>query len=151
MKRILSIAVVGAMLVAWRYAPAQVEHEPSRRAADASSLVGAWRLDLRPAPDAAPYFREFVVTSVDGDSLQGTFYGAPIERGRINTAWGRVEFAFVTSDLSGPYNHSGRLETDLRSGDRLEGSTYSLGRQFVLPWHAARAESVAPSSGPENR
>ncbi len=100
---------------------------------DPANLVGTWQVDLRPTPDAEPYFQAFVVTSVDGDSLQGTFYGSPIERGRINAAWGSVQFAFVTSDGSGPYNHAGRLE-----GKRLEGSTYSLGRGFLLPWRAER-------------
>ncbi len=100
---------------------------------DPAELFGTWQLDLRPTPDAAPYFQEFVVTSVAGDSIQGTFYGTPIEHGQINTAWGAVHFAFVTSDLSGPYNHAGRIE-----GERLEGSTYSNGRDFFLPWRAAR-------------
>lgn len=150
MKHVLSLVAIGTALVAWQYAPAPEGRPPSGRGADASALLGTWRLDLRPTPDAAPYFQEFVVTSVDGDSIQGTFYGAPIESGRIDTAWGRVEFAFVTSDLSGPYNHSGRLETDLRSGDRIEGSTYSLGRRFVLPWRAERVRAAEPSVEPRN-
>ena len=110
-------------LAAWQSAPGP----------DASDLLGTWEVDLRPTPDAEPYTQEFVVTSVEGDSLEGTFYGAPIESGRVNTAWGRVEFAFVTADGSGPYNHAGRLD-----GGRIEGSTYSIGRGFLLPWRASR-------------
>jgi hypothetical protein len=129
MKRpVLLLLVATVALVAWRY-----ESPP-----DASDLIGTWCLDLRPTPEADPYFKTFVVTSVDGDSLQGTFYGASIEQGRVNTAWSRVEFAFVTSDGSGPYNHAARLE-----GDRLEGSTYALGRGFVLPWRAERVPDGA--------
>ncbi|MDX1421022.1 MAG: hypothetical protein R3181_13740 [Rubricoccaceae bacterium] len=99
-----------------------------------ADLLGTWQVDLRPTPDAEPYVQAFVVTSVEGDSLQGTFYGSPIERGRVNAAWGAVHFAFVTSDGSGPYHHAGRLD-----GDRLEGSTYAVGRGFLLPWRAERA------------
>ena len=100
---------------------------------DASDLVGTWQVDLRPTPDADPYDKAFVVTSVDGNSLRGMFYDTPIENGRINTDWGAVHFAFVTSDRSGTYHHAGRLD-----GERMEGSSHSLGRGFVLPWRARR-------------
>ncbi len=106
-------------------------HGPPR--SDASDLVGTWQVDLRPAPDAAPYDKTFVVTSVDGDSLQGMFYDTPITHGRINTDWGAVHFAFTTSDGSGTYHHAGRLD-----GERMEGLSHSLGRGFVLPWRARR-------------
>ena len=129
MRPLAAAVLVILALAAWRAAP-----DP-----DPSDLVGTWEVDLRPTPDAEPYTQEFVVTAVDGDSLVGTFYGAPIERGRLNTGWGRVEFAFVTSDGSGPYNHAGRLVDG-----RLEGSTYSTGRGFLLPWRASR---VAPGGG----
>lgn len=101
---------------------------------DATDLLGSWLVDLRPTPDADPYFQTFTVTSVLGGHLQGTFYGSPIESGRINTDWGHVAFAFVTSDGSGPYHHAGRIVDG-----RLEGSTFSPGRDFLLPWRAERS------------
>ncbi|TFG44637.1 MAG: hypothetical protein E4H41_07240 [Gemmatimonadales bacterium] len=102
-------------------------------APDAEALVGVWRVDLRPTPDAEPYYQEFIVEGVEGDTIRGTFYGTPIEHGRINTDWGQVRFAFTTADGSGPYNTSGVL-----SGTRVQGTTHSLGRRFLAVWSAER-------------
>ena len=101
--------------------------------ADASRLVGPWKVDLRQAPSSPPYYQAFVVRSVDGKTFTGTFYGAEIRSARLNTDWNHVAFAFVTADASGEYHHSGRL-----IGDRLEGLTNSTGREFLAVWTAAR-------------
>jgi len=100
---------------------------------DALDLVGVWKVDLRPTPGAPAYFQEFVVSSVQGKTFTGTFYGAPVEQARINTDWGAVRIAFVTSDASGPYNHSATLV-----GGRMEGLTNSTGRDFLSCWSATR-------------
>jgi hypothetical protein len=100
---------------------------------DSQSLLGLWKVDLRPTPSAPAYFQEFVVSSVKGKSFTGTFYGAPIEQARINTDWGVIRIAFVTSDQSGPYNHSAAL-----IGSRLEGLTNSTGRDFLSYWSATK-------------
>ena len=99
----------------------------------AASLVGEWKVDLRPVPGAPDYYKSFVVTEVNGKSFSGVFYGAPLHDGRINTDWGAVRFAFVTEDLSGSYNHSGVLR-----GGRMEGTSHSLGRKFLSYWSAVR-------------
>ena len=96
-------------------------------------LVGIWEVDLRPTPDAEPYLQEFEVSSVDGNGFEGSFYGTPVTEGRLNVDWGAVRFAFVTADGSGPYHHSGVL----REG-RLEGTTHSIGRDFLAYWTATR-------------
>ena len=121
---VLTLLVVVGALAAWRGAARP----------DATDLLGTWRVDLRPTPDAPAYDQAFVVTNVAGDSLQGTFYNTPIEQGRINAAWGAVHFAFTTADRSGTYHHAGRLDAG-----RLDGSSHSLGRGFVMPWRAERA------------
>lgn len=100
---------------------------------DPQGLVGSWKVDLRPRPNDPAYFQEFVVTSVKGKTFTGTFYGAPIEQARINTDWGSLRIAFVTSDQSGPYNHSATL-----IGGRLEGLTNSTGRDFLSYWSATK-------------
>ena len=101
--------------------------------ADAQDLVGVWKVDLRPTPGDPEYFQQFVVSSVEGKTFSGTFYGAPIEQARINTDWGAVRIAFVTADQSGPYNHSATLV-----GNRLEGLTNSTGRNFLSYWSATK-------------
>ncbi len=106
---------------------------PASTAVSAPSLVGTWKVDLRPTPDAAPSFQEFVVTSVNGNRFEGTFYGSPLRDGRINTDWGTVRIAFVTEDGSGPYNHSAVL-----AAGRLEGLTNSTGRDFLSYWSATK-------------
>ena len=103
------------------------------RDVDANMLLGTWKVDLRPTPDAQGYFQEFIVTSVDGKSFEGAFYGTPVTQGRINNDWGKLRIAFVTSDGSGPYNHSAVLE-----GERLEGLSNSTGRDFLSYWSAEK-------------
>ncbi len=100
-----------------------------------SSLIGTWKVDLRPTPDAEPYYQEFVVTAVEGGTFTGTFYNTPIENGRINEDWGAIHFAFTTSDGSGPYNTAGVL-----MGTEMSGTTHSPGRDFLAVWTAERVE-----------
>ena len=100
---------------------------------DPEVLVGSWMVDLRPSPDAPEYLQEFLVTGTADGRLEGMFYGSVIERGRINVDWGLVRFAFITRDNSGVYHTSGVLE-----GGRLEGTTHSLGRDFLSVWTAER-------------
>ncbi|AOS43201.1 hypothetical protein Verru16b_00244 [Lacunisphaera limnophila] len=106
---------------------------PAAPAPAAAVLLGTWQVDLRPTPDAPPYFQELVITAVDGQTFTGTFYGAPLSEGRLNTAWGTVRIAFATADGSGPYHHSAVLK-----GDTLEGLTNSTGRDFLAYWSAKK-------------
>ena len=106
--------------------------EPAAPAA--SALLGTWKVDLRPTPDAAPYFQEFVVSKVNPDNtFEATFYGTPVSQARINTQWGAVRIAFVTADQSGLYNHSAVLR-----GSTLEGLTNATGRGFLSYWSATK-------------
>jgi hypothetical protein len=96
-------------------------------------LLGTWTVDLRPTPDAAPYTEEFVVTSINGKSFTGTFYGSEISQARINTDWGKLRIAFTTADGSGPYHHSAVL-----ADGTLEGLSNSTGRDFLAYWSAVK-------------
>ncbi len=100
-------------------------------APQAGVLVGNWKADLRPTPDAEPYFAPFVVTSATENALTGSFYGSPIREGRVNVLWGKPYFAFVTDDGSGSYHTAGYWEAGT-----LHGTTHSLGRDFVSVWTA---------------
>ena len=102
---------------------------------DANKLIGKWQVDLRPTPDAAAYYQEFVVTGIDSNSFKGTFYGTEIRQAHTNLDWGKVYFAFITGDGSGAYNTSGFLD-----GDTLRGTTHSIGRQFLSVWTATKTE-----------
>jgi hypothetical protein len=124
----LVVSLLSLALVAGCAAPAQNE-----KPLESQALVGVWKVDLRAKPDDPAYFQDFVVTSIKGKTFAGTFYGAPIEQARINTDWGLVRIAFVTSDQSGPYNHSATLV-----GSRLEGLTNSTGRDFLSFWSATK-------------
>lgn len=113
-------------------------------AADPNRLVGTWRVDLRPTPDAPPYYQTFVVTSAKDGRLSGTFYNTEIQDSRTNKDWGSVYFAFTTADGSGAYHTSGRL-----INGRLEGTTHAVGRGFLSVWTAERvpAAEQRPGSG----
>ncbi len=101
---------------------------------DAVQLIGKWEVDLRPVPDAEPYYQSLVVTDVSDKTFSGTFYGTPVTQARVNTDWYSVRIAFVTEDQSGPYHHSAVL-----SEDRLEGLSNSTGRDFLSYWSARKA------------
>lgn len=96
-------------------------------------LVGTWKVDLRPKPGAPDYDKAFVVTSVNGNDFEGTFYDTPITEGHVNVTWGKVRIAFETGDRSGPYHHSAVL-----NGATLEGLTNSSGRGFLAYWSAVK-------------
>jgi hypothetical protein len=100
---------------------------------NAQDLIGTWTVDLRPRPGDAEYFQEFVIAEVPGKGFTGTFYGTKVEQARINTDWGAVRIAFVTSDQSGEYHHSAVLK-----GGRLEGLSNSTGRDFLSYWSAVK-------------
>ena len=108
-------------------------------------LLGTWKVDLRPNPEAEPYYKSFVVTSVEGRSFSGSFYDTPISQGRINTDWGKLRIAFVTTDGSGPYYHSATLESD-----SLEGLSNSTGRDFLAYWSAVKEPADARDSSRSN-
>ena len=120
-------------LWALMFAAGCASHRPEVPPVDPQALVGTWKVDLRSKPGDPEYFQAFVVTAVQGKTFTGTFYGAPIEQARINNDWGAVRIGFVTSDQSGPYNHSATL-----TGTRLEGLTNSTGRNFLSVWSAVR-------------
>lgn len=123
------LAVVGSVLALVAVAQAETETRPNP-----SALLGMWTVDLRPTPDAPPYFQQFFVAKVNSDnSFEGSFYGAPVSQARINSTWGAVRIAFVTADQSGAYHHSAVLMEG-----RLEGLTNSTGRDFLSYWSAVR-------------
>jgi len=99
-----------------------------------SALAGAWRVDLRPAPDADPYFQSLVVAITDGQ-VEGSFYDTAFRDFQANADWATLHFAFVTEDGSGIYHTSGRLVEG-----RLERTTHALGRGFLAVWTAERVE-----------
>ena len=107
----------------------------SPETAPTDAFVGTWIVDLRPTPDAEPYFQEFVVESVEGGQFLGSFYGTSVENARLNADWGPLHFAFTTDDGSGTYHTTGTLE-----GGVLYGTTHALGRGFLAVWTAEREE-----------
>lgn len=124
-------AMVAAMaLTLIAAAPAASRSTPS-----AEPLIGAWRVDLTNKPGDEPYYAEMVITAVKDDRIAGTFYGSPMEKGRITRDWGTVRFAFVTRDGGGGvYNHSGELV----DGRLLRGLSHALDRDFLSVWTADR-------------
>ncbi len=124
----IAVSLLSLALIAGCAAPNQ-----SLKQIDPQVLIGTWKVDLRPKPTDPAYYQDFVVSSINGETFTGTFYGAPIEQARINTDWGAVRLAFITADQSGPYNHSATLVAG-----RLEGLTNSTGRAFLSYWSATK-------------
>ncbi len=110
------------------------ELEVERTSPRTEDLVGRWKVDLRPTPDAEAYYQDMIIERQE-DGLGVTFYSTPAEDVEVNVDWGQVAFAFRTADGSGGYFTSGRLV-----GDRIEGQTHAVGRGFFSLWTAERVD-----------
>ncbi|MBP7931494.1 MAG: hypothetical protein KAZ11_02530 [Chitinophagaceae bacterium] len=97
------------------------------------SLLGTWVIDLRPTPESEPYLKEFKFTRISGKKFDGEFYGYPFKEGFLNTDWGKIWFAFTTSDQSGTYFHSGYIE-----GNKIQGLSFNQNRKLTLPWKGSK-------------
>lgn len=104
------------------------------RNAKEQDIVGEWKIDLRPTPNAEAYYQVFRVETVEENAMTGSFYGSQIENGLINTNWPEIHFAFTTSDATFSYYHSGFLK-----GTTLYGTTYCPGRKLVAKWTGRRS------------
>ncbi len=100
---------------------------------DKEDLVGSWKIDLRPTPNAKAYFQSFEIKGVKGKKITGKFYGSTIKNGLINTDWGKIYFAFETRDANHSYYHSGYLKNG-----KLVGQSYCPGRNFTIPWRGSK-------------
>jgi len=102
----------------------------------ADPILGQWRVDLTASPaegKAGRYYTDMVITSVEGNRITGTFYGSPMEKGRINRSWGAVRFAFITHDGGGGvYHHSGEFV----DGRLIRGLSHAIDRDFLSVWTA---------------
>jgi len=96
-------------------------------------MTGDWTVDLRLSLDDPVYSQPMFLEVAEDNTVEGTFYGAQIEAGRVGSAQGRECVAFRTSDGSGVYQHSACLV-----GAVLVGQSWSEGRGFVLPWTATK-------------
>ena len=100
------------------------------------SLVGKWILDLRPSPDADPYFQSLLINQQREDKFTGLFYGSAIQEVYLNKNWDKLYFAFKTSDNSNEYYQSGYIV-----GEEIFGVTFCPGRDFVLPWSGRKVQN----------
>ncbi|WP_297795695.1 hypothetical protein [uncultured Eudoraea sp.] len=106
---------------------AQMENQTENN--DVDALIGEWVIDLRPTPQSEGYFQPFIVESIEGNNLKGTFYGSALENALLNDNWDKVYFAFTTRDNSNEYYHSGYLHNG-----ELFGITYCPNRNLTAPW-----------------
>ena len=100
-----------------------------------TTLVGEWKIDLRPTPDSEHYYQVFAVESATDSSLDGSFYGSALEDGYVNAVWPELYFAFTTRDATHAYYHSGYLKEG-----KLFGTSYCPGRNFIARWTGERKE-----------
>jgi len=124
-----------ALLAACATVPAAEELEGTEIEASAEDLIGKWDVSLFFSPGEAPSKTVMVVEAVDDGALSGTFYGSPFLVGRAIVHDDEVVFTAVTEDNSGRYIHSGELEDG-----EIEGTTFSVGRDFLMAWEAEPME-----------
>ena len=118
------------MLSAAPLASAQTEEA----AMPVASIEGSWDVALYFNADAPPSSTQMVINATNDGVLTGSFYGSPFaDVSRITARGDVIAFSAVTSDASGSYYHSGRLD-----GDIIEGQTLSEGRGFLMTWTANR-------------
>ena len=92
-------------------------------------LEGTWKIDLRPTPDANPYFTTMTISEVSDKTIKGKFYGSSMTSGLLNSSWTKTYFAFTTSDATHTYYHSGYY-----LDGKVYGISYCPTRQLTAPW-----------------
>lgn len=102
-------------------------------------IVGVWDIALHYDPAQPPSATVLDISAIEDGALTGTFYGTPFEEGRATLFRGEAIVSVVTSDNSGPYLTSGRLDAD----GGFSGQTFSVGRGFLMPWTATRRDKTA--------
>lgn len=128
------LIAVGSFPFSFEYDAYMSRTAPVSTSTAYDDVTGVWKVDLRPTPDAAPYFEYLKITKVEGNRVFGTFYNSPIQYGNINDDWGTVVVAFITQDAGGnTYNTAFELD-----GNTLKGTTHSLGRDFLAVWTATK-------------
>lgn len=100
-----------------------------------SLFIGDWQVSLYFSPGAPPSTTSMTIETINDDgTLVGSFYQTPFEHGRFTIRNEQLIFVVLTSDNSGIYSTSGRMNL---SGT-IEGQTLSIGRNFLMPWTAIR-------------
>lgn len=97
----------------------------------AAPLFGTWDVELHYSPDSPPSSTAMMISGEEDGVLTGSFYGTPFETARFTDFEGELGFIALTSDSSGLYVHTGRIE-----GDEIRGRTLARGRDFIMPWIA---------------
>ncbi len=136
MMRLTTLAVLAAFAIVAAGAPGYAAPPVVVTPVSAEPLLGQWRVDLTPSPAEGVkgrYYTDMVIDSVKGDRVTGTFYGSPMENGRINRSWGAIRFAFITRDGGGGvYHHSGEMV----DGRLIRGLSHAIDRDFLSVWTA---------------
>ena len=101
-----------------------------------SLFIGDWQVSLYFSPDAPPSTTSMTIETINDDgTLVGFVYTqTPFEHGRFTIRNEQLIFVVLTSDNSGIYSTSGRMNL---SGN-IEGQTFSIGRNFLMAWTAIR-------------
>ncbi|WP_111683901.1 hypothetical protein [Winogradskyella tangerina] len=94
-----------------------------------NNIIGQWKIDLRPTPDADAYYQTLVISSIDDNTFEGRFYGSAIENAYLNKNWEKLFFAFTTKDASNSYYHSGYI-----LDGNIYGISYCPNRELTAPW-----------------
>lgn len=105
----------------------------STSAVQPEELIGTWKVDLRPTPDAEPYYQPMVIKNISGNTLKGTFYHSPVLESKVNGDWENLHFSLITRDKTHLYYTSGYLKDG-----KLYGSTFCPGRDFLGVWTATK-------------
>lgn len=107
-----------------------------------ADLEGEWSVALYYAAEQPPSTTTMVVQIDDDGRLGGLFYGSDFEAVQTTIRFDTPTIAAVTSDGSGVYFHSARL-----IDGRLEGQTFSVGRDVLMMWTAERTHDVMSVNG----
>lgn len=101
-----------------------------------NELEGIWDIALYFDTEQAPSSTAMEIKLDDNGEVTGSFYGSDFSIAQARLHRGEIIFAGVTSDGTGPYAHSGRLDAD----GNFRGQTLSKGRDFVMAWEATRRD-----------
>ena len=102
----------------------------SPSASDTQMMIGAWDISLFFDPAQPPSKTEMIITSVSGNNVKGSFYGAPFTSAMVIRDDSGVRYEAVTIDQSSDYFHRWRMLDD----GTVKGETFSPQRGFRMDW-----------------
>ncbi len=100
---------------------------------DRDDLVGVWEVTFDNGDTEDPSYTTLHIKKISNNTFEGTFYYSDMGECRLVKRNEAIYLAFITEDNSGYYGTVAKWD-----GKTMEGTTHSIGRDFLAVWTAVK-------------